>query len=72
MVLGTVCSTWVAVNSGTSGRTAATPDRCPEVPSVVAANRMVARSPSRTYQCYAAVVMRLAGSAFKIFQGHAY
>ena len=44
LVLGTVCSTWVAVNSGTSGRTAATPDGCLEVPSVVAANQMVART----------------------------
>ena len=44
LVLGTVCSSWVAVNAGTSGRTLATPDGCSECASVLAANKMVSRT----------------------------
>ena len=55
-VLGTVCSTWVAVNAATSGRSYLTPAGNPEVPSVLLANRMVARKlctnlASNTYVC---------------------
>ena len=44
-MLGTVCSTWVSVNAGTSGRSYVTPAGNMEYASVAAANCMVARRP---------------------------
>lgn len=41
---GVVCSTWVAVNAGTSQRDVLSPMGCITYPSVSAANRMVSRT----------------------------
>ena len=59
LMLGTVCSTWVAVNRATSGRSYVTPCGNLQYDSVQAANRMVSRTLCKNAVCLRFVVQRV-------------